>query len=133
MQSGTGDVKVTLSFDRLHDLDLHVVEPTGDRIFYQRPMSTLGGQLDLDSGARCEASVANAENVFWPPGGAPAGQYSVSVQNYQQCSPGAIAFTVTIQYGTLLETFEESFDDGTAGEQPSASNVRQIATFELDR
>jgi hypothetical protein len=133
LQSGTGDVKVTLSFDRLHDLDLHVTEPTGDQIFYQRPMSTLGGQLDLDSGARCEPSAANAENIFWPPGGAPVGQYSVSVQNYQQCSPGAIAFTVTVQHGTTLETHEGSFEDGTAGEQPTASNVRQVATFELAR
>src|SRR5207253_2613783 len=90
LQSGTGDVKVTLSFDRLHDLDLHVIEPTGDQIFYQRPASALGGRLDLDSGARCEPSAANTENIFWPPGGAPGGEYQVSVQNYQQCSPGAI-------------------------------------------
>jgi hypothetical protein len=130
--SGTGDVKVTLSFDRLHDLDLHVIEPTGDQIFYQRPGSTLGGRLDLDSGANCEPSTANTENVFWPPGGAPAGRYAVSVQNYEQCSPGAIAFDVTIEYGGRLETYEGTFADGTAGEEPTASNVRQIATFELE-
>jgi hypothetical protein len=131
VQSGTGDVKVTLSFDRLHDLDLHVVEPTGDQIFYERPASTIGGKLDLDSGAHCEPSVANTENVFWPSGGAPAGQYAVSVQNYQQCSPGAIAFTVTIAYGAAVESYEGTFPDGTAGEQPTERNVRQIATFEL--
>jgi hypothetical protein len=132
VRSGTGDVKVTLSFDRLHDLDLHVLEPTGDQIFYQRPGSTLGGRLDLDSGAHCEPSAANTENVFWPPGGAPAGRYSVSVHNYQQCSPGAIAFDVTIEYGGRLETYEGTFADGTAGEQPTASNVQQVAIFELD-
>lgn len=130
VHSGNGDVKVTLSFDRLHDLDLHVIEPSGDEIFYQRPSSVSGGKLDLDSGANCEPSPANAENIFWPPGGAPAGTYKVSVQNYQQCSPGAIAYRVRIAYDAVVQTYEGSFDDGTAGEIPSATHVKQIATFE---
>jgi hypothetical protein len=128
--SGIGDVKVTLSFDRLHDLDLHVVEPSGDQIFYQRPGSTAGGQLDLDSGANCQPSAYNVENVFWPPGGAPKGTYRVSVQNFQQCSPGEIKFTVRIAYDDVVRTYDGSFPDGTAGEQPTASNVLEIATFE---
>jgi len=88
--SGTGDVKVTLSFDRVHDLDLHVVEPNGDEIHYQQPATESGGRLDLDSGAHCLPSAANGENIYWPPGGAPSGEYVVSVQNYEQCSPGEI-------------------------------------------
>ena len=128
--SGIGDVKVTLSFDRLHDLDLHVIEPSGDQIFYQRPGSTTGGQLDLDSGANCQPSAYNSENVFWPPGGAPPGEYRVSVQNYQQCSPGEIKFTVRIAYDDVVRTYDGSFPDGSAGEAPTAANVLEIATFE---
>lgn len=128
--SGIGDVKVTLSFDRLHDLDLHVVEPRGDQIFYRTPGSTTGGQLDLDSGANCEPTPYNSENVFWPPGGAPSGTYRVSVQNYQQCSPGEIKFTVRIAYDDVVRTYDGSFPDGTAGEEPTAANVVDIATFE---
>lgn len=128
--SGIGDVKVTLSFDRLHDLDLHVIEPRGDQIFYRTPGSTTGGQLDLDSGANCEPSPYNTENVFWPPGGAPAGTYRVSVQNFQQCSPGDIKFTVRIAYDDVVRTYDGSFPDGSAGEQPTAANVLEIATFE---
>jgi hypothetical protein len=129
LMSGTGDVKVTLSFDRLHDLDLHVVEPSGDEIFYDRRFSESGGQLDLDSGSNCASTGANAENIFWPPGGAPAGDYRVSVQNYQQCSPGEIAFTVRIEHDNVVNTYTGSFAEGTAGEQPTASNVMEIATF----
>jgi hypothetical protein len=128
--SGIGDVKVTLSFDRLHDLDLHVVEPSGDQIFYRTPGSTTGGQLDLDSGANCEPSPYNTENVYWPPGGAPPGTYRVSVQNFQQCSPGEIKFTVRIAYDDVVRTYDGSFPDGSAGEQPTAANVLEIATFE---
>lgn len=130
VQSGTGDVKVTLSFDRLHDLDLHVIEPNGEEIFYDNRNSSTGGWLDLDSGSTCEASSANAENIFWPPGGAPAGQYRVTVQNYQQCSPGPIEFTVRIAYDSVVNTYTGTFADGTAGEVPSANNVREIATFQ---
>jgi hypothetical protein len=128
--SGIGDVKVTLSFDRLHDLDLHVIEPSGDQIFYHTPGSTTGGQLDLDSGANCLPSDYNTENVFWPPGGAPSGTYRVSVQNFQQCSPGEIKFTVRIAYDDQVRTYDGSFPDGSAGEQPTAANVLEIATFE---
>jgi hypothetical protein len=131
--SGTGDVKVTLSFDRLHDLDLHVTEPSGAEIYYQQPLSDSGGRIDLDSGAHCQPSASNSENIFWPPGGAPAGTYQVSVQNYQQCSPGDIAFTVTVEHDGSVEVFDGSFADGTAAEMPSASNLRQITTFEHKR
>jgi hypothetical protein len=131
--SGTGDVKVTLSYDRLHDLDLHVTEPSGDEIFYQRPMSTSGGRLDLDSGAHCQPSAANTENIFWPAGAAAAGEYRVSVQNYEQCSPGDIAFTVTVEHDGTRETFDGSFPDGTAGETPTAANVIQLASFRHER
>jgi uncharacterized protein YfaP (DUF2135 family) len=124
-------VKVTLSFERVHDLDLHVIEPTGDEIFYQQPASASGGRLDLDSGAHCEPGASTSENVFWPAGGAPAGQYRVSVQNYQQCSPGAIAFTLTVAYDQTVETYEGSFADATAGELATPANVVQVASFEL--
>lgn len=127
--SGTGDVKVTLSFDRLHDLDLHVIEPSGDEIFHERPSSSSGGKLDLDSGANCEPSAANSENIFWPPGGAPSGEYRVSVHNYQQCTPGAIPFTVRVAYDGVLETYEGSFADATAGEMMTTTNVAQVVTF----
>jgi hypothetical protein len=130
VHSGTGDVKVTLSFDRLHDLDLHVIEPSGDEIYFDRRVTGSGGQLDLDSGSRCDPSPANSENIFWPPGGAPAGLYKVSVQNFQQCSPGPIAFRVRIAYDGVVQVYDGSFDDGTAAEAPSATNVKQIATFE---
>jgi hypothetical protein len=133
VHSGTGDVKVTLSFDRLHDLDLHVIEPNGDEIFYQRPESVTGGRLDLDSGANCLPSPAHSENIFWPSGGAPAGEYRIHVQNFQSCTAGKIAFTVTVAHGGTVQTFNNEFADGTAGEAPGAANVIPITAFRHER
>lgn len=131
--SGTGDVKVTLSFGRLHDLDLHVIEPNGDEIYYQHPVTDSGGRLDLDSGLHCQPSAANGENIFWPPGAAPVGEYRVSVQNYEQCTPGDIAFSVIVEHDGKRETFDGSFRDGTAGEPVTADNVIQITSFRHER
>jgi hypothetical protein len=115
VQSGSGDVKITLSFDRVHDLDLHVVEPNGEEIFFENNASATGGQLDLDSGEHCQPSAANSENIFWPPGEAPTGEYRISVVNYEHCTPGPIEFSVRIAYDSSIETFRGSFPDGSLG------------------
>ncbi len=129
IQSGTGDVKITLSWDRLHDLDLRVVEPSGEVIRYSNQSSGTGGALDLDSGANCSPSPANSENIFWPSGGGPTGQYVVSVHNYQQCTPGPIDYTVRVVYDNVVNTYKGTFAEGTASETESAANVHEIARF----
>lgn len=123
VQSGIGDVKITLSFDRLYDLDLHVVEPNGEEISYENDSSATGGQLDLDSGAHCMPSPANSENIFWPREGAPEGAYHVTVVNYEQCSPGEIAFSVRVAHDNIVDTFKGSFADATVG------SVFEVTTF----
>jgi hypothetical protein len=124
VQSGTGDVKITLSFDRVHDLDLHVIEPNGEEVSYLNDASATGGKLDLDTGANCQAGGAMSENIFWPPGGAPPGEYRVTVHNYEQCTPGAISFSVRIAHDDVVDTYTGSFADGTTG------TVAEVATFQ---
>jgi hypothetical protein len=123
VQSGTGDVKVTLSFDRVHDLDLHVIEPNGEEVFFENSSSATGGELDLDSGEHCAPSAANSENIFWPPSGAPTGEYRVSVVNYEHCTPGIIEFSVRIAHDNSIDTYNGSFADGSVGERVD------VATF----
>jgi hypothetical protein len=123
VQSGVGDVKVTLSFDPAHDLDLHVVEPGGEEISFLHPTSKNGGALDLDSGSNCVPSAASSENIFWPAGSAPRGDYRVTVQLFEQCSPGPIDFTVRVENAGQVDTYRGSFADGTGG------TLSEIVTF----
>jgi hypothetical protein len=130
VQSGTGDVKITLSWDRLHDLDLHVIEPSGAEVQFTAPASATGGTLDLDSGINCMPSQANTENIFWPPQGAPPGQYIVTVHNYQQCTPGALEYSVRVAYDNVVNTYTGTFADGTAGEAVTAGTVKEVVRFQ---
>jgi hypothetical protein len=123
IQSGVGDVKVTLSFEPTHDLDLHVFEPSGVEISYRRKTSASGGRLDLDSGSNCTPGRSNAENIFWPAGSAPVGEYRVTVQDFEQCERGGIDFTVRVENGGLVDLYRGRFEDGAEGD------VRDIVTF----
>ena len=84
---GTGDVQVTLLWEDYNDIDLHVIDPSGEEIYYSHPTSVSGGQLDVDSNGGCGANVTNSpvENIFWPTEGGPDGEYSVYVEYYARC------------------------------------------------
>ncbi|MBQ8462682.1 MAG: hypothetical protein IJ544_01010 [Prevotella sp.] len=77
---GNGDLKVTLQWEFYADIDLHVVEPSGEEIDYTHKHSRSGGELDVDdtSGGR-----GSAENIFWQ-SNPPRGQYQVSLVYYAE-------------------------------------------------
>ncbi len=91
---GTGDVQATLTWSGVCDLDLHVIDPSGTEIEYSNPRSPTGGQLDVDD--QGEGGGTHVENVFWPTGGAPRGQYTVYVQNYASNGAGSCAYTLVV-------------------------------------
>jgi hypothetical protein len=113
---GTGDVQVTLQWSSQADLDLHIFEPDGTEIFYDAPgPSASGGQLDVDSNAKCDPG-ASVENVFWPSGAAPEGDFTAIVYGFginpaegKPCGNGDYVLTITVAGET--QTFE-----GTVGQ-----------------
>lgn len=78
----TGDVRISLLWDNRNDLDLYVIEPSGDCIFYGNTVSRVtGGMLDVDVNVRGETTKP-VENIFWPKGMVPEGRLRVFVQLY---------------------------------------------------
>lgn len=80
---GTGSVRVSLSWNVVTDLDLHVRVPNGEWISYENPI-TQYGQLDVDdcvSGACINPDGTHVENVFLD-ANAPRGSYGVMIVNY---------------------------------------------------
>lgn len=96
---GTGDVQITLRWRTLADLDLHVVDPHGEEIYFQHMEAQSGGTLDVDANYPCnERSLTPVENVFWPPGESPSGTYQVRVHYHPECGDvGPTAYEVIIR------------------------------------
>jgi hypothetical protein len=113
---GTGDVQITLEWFSNADLDLAVTDPTGDRLsFGNRGPNATGGQLDVDSNVGCPDGVSSGvENVFWPPGGAPAGAYVVEVNGFSVgsggCGGGDYILTIRVA-GADDQVFRDSVGD----------------------
>lgn len=107
---GTGDIQATLTWESTNDLDLWVTDPAGETIFFQEPFAASGGRLDVDANAGCqELTTTPVENIFWPSGEAPSGEFRVEVQYYQQCESSA----ATSYHVRLLIDGEESEFEGT--------------------
>jgi hypothetical protein len=98
--AGSGDVQITLVWSDTNDLDLRVVEPSGTVIYYGNKTSPTGGTLDVDANAGCNGTTSSpVENVFWPVGQAPTGEYRVVVSYYEGCTDPEVPsnFTVNIK------------------------------------
>lgn len=94
---GTGDVQVTLRWDSAADIDLHVIDPADEEIWYSNPAAASGGQLDVDANGNC-GDDPPVENIFWERGAAPFGAYVVRVNYYQDCGTSApVDYEVTIR------------------------------------
>ena len=117
----TGDVQVNVHWDTDNDVDLHVVAPNGEEIFWAQPDGASGGQLDLDSNAACYIDGINNENIYWPTGGAPEGEYIVRVDLWASCDNQDVEYKVTVVLGgTDVSVYDGSFvpadaDGGGAG------------------
>ena len=77
-----GDVHVSIAWDNVNDLDLHVIEPSGEEISFSHRKSATGGELDVDMNAGAQRSLEPVENIYWPNGHAPKGHYKILVVYY---------------------------------------------------
>ena len=113
----SGDVQISLEWSNGNDLDLWVICPSGEKIYFQHRRSACRGNLDVDMNAGGVDSVTPVENVFWPPRRAPRGRYQVYVHHYRSHGfPDPSSFRVRIKYGGRSKDFTGSVSRG----QPAA-------------
>jgi hypothetical protein len=125
---GTGDVRVTLAWATSDDLDVHVIEPSNEEIYYGHLTSATGGRLDVDSNAACTNPQTNpVENIFWATGTAPFGTYTVLVDYYRHCSSDTeVPFSVNI-----LVDGTQTFFDGVLNTADSCGACTSCGTCSL--
>lgn len=104
---GTGALQVSLSWDQLDDVDLHLFEPDGTEIYYGNLSSVkyendemvVYGILDLDSNPGCSIDGINNENITYEKN-VKHGTYTVAVDLYEKCasSTAGAKYSVTAIY-----------------------------------
>lgn len=118
--TNVGDVIVRLRWGETADLDLYVTDPDDDTVYYKELTVDSGGQLDRDSNGYCKRPLTTnpAENIFWPTGGAPSGEYLAVVHYADECnSEGAVTFELLIKVdGDTVYNEEHTLDPGESFE-----------------
>jgi hypothetical protein len=79
----TGDIQISLIWNNYNDLDLHVITPRNENIFFGHRRSRCAGILDVDMNAGGGTSREPVENIYWPKGRAPYGKFKVAVHHYR--------------------------------------------------
>lgn len=93
------------------DLDLYVITPNGNTIYY-RNTSADNGTLDVD--CKCSSCPQGPnENIYWVNGTAPRGTYQVYVKYYDKCSGSSTyqssTYTLRIlNQNTVIQAFTGS-------------------------
>lgn len=101
------DIRASLIWNNRNDLDLHIITPTREEIYYANKRADCGGWLDTDMNVNGETDTP-VENTRWSRGRARPGRYYVFVRNYRFHSPQSLPtpFKVELQVGENFFSFE---------------------------
>jgi hypothetical protein len=116
-----GDPQFSLAWNNRNDLDLHVIDPAGNHIWYRQRTSPTGGELDVDANAdRLRTTERPVENIYWPPANAPEGVYTVYVHHYaNHGAPDPTPYTLRITIDGRTREFQGSLRHGEQSQQMS--------------
>ena len=109
LEAGTGEITVSLIWSTHDDLDLHVITPEGNRIYYANRTAD-GGTLDIDMNASSyDLADFPVENIYFP---APmGGHYEIYVRDYRDRTEEMSTFyIVRVQIGDDVQEFEGEID-----------------------
>jgi hypothetical protein len=116
-----GDPQFSLAWNNRNDLDLHVIDPAGNHIWYRQRTSPTGGELDVDANAdQLRTTERPVENIYWPPDNAPEGVYKVYVHHYaNHGAPDPTPYTLRITIGGRTREFQGSLRHGEKSQRMS--------------
>ncbi len=122
------DVRASLIWNNRNDLDLHVVTPGGEEIYYAHKQSQCGGWLDVDMNVQGE-SLKPVENVRWKTGEAPPGHYKIFVQNYKFHERGRkpTEFRLEVEVNGEVQHF-----DGVVSPKKETGGKSNVTVYEFD-
>jgi len=122
------DLRASLLWNNRNDLDLHVITPAGEHIYYGDKQASCGGWLDVDMNPRGETTKP-VENVRWAKGAARPGRYKIFVRNYGFHEPerAPTPFKVELEVGGTIKHVE-----GVMSPHGQTGEASDIVVGELD-
>ncbi|MCU0684318.1 MAG: hypothetical protein MUF34_19100 [Polyangiaceae bacterium] len=122
------DVRASLLWNNRNDLDLHVIAPSGEHIYFGHKRSACAGWLDVDMNVSGNTTTP-VENIRWARGAAPGGRYRVIVQNYRfhERDEQPTPFKVEVEIGGEIYHFYNTISPHRETRGPS-----DIVVFEFD-
>jgi hypothetical protein len=127
-----GPLEIALVWHNKNDLDLHVIPPSKEEIFYKHKKSKCGGEQDVDMNVDLKgASKRPVEHVVWAKK-APAGKYQVWVHHYQNHGGSDCKdpthFVVTVQTKEALKIFR-----GEVSFKGTDKSKKMVVEFNIDK
>lgn len=104
-------LRVSLGWYNKDDLDLHVIEPNGNRIYYANKIGRTGGQLDVDMNAWGNYVRDAVENIRWL-SRVQDGVYLVEVNNFNRREAIDQGFTLEVDFRGKVQHFTFDKDPG---------------------
>ena len=118
-----GSFTVTLTWDGLGDVDLHVFEPNGSHVYYEVDQGVVG-YLDVDN------VVANGPEHYYASCDSrilESGIYRIGINNYR----GASGRTATLQVASARDGVLATRSLGVGPERGSSGNQSPIPVFNI--
>jgi hypothetical protein len=123
-----GPVKITASWSGPADVDLHVIEPSGNEIYWGNTASPTGGALNIDANAGCTQNTGIDQEIVQWMNAAPSGTYTVRLDYYENCGAAQTSYSVTINNGSItLGPFTGTFTG--IGDVGALGSGTTITTF----
>lgn len=99
------EIRCSLIWESLTDLDIHCITPNGRHIYWQNRRQNLdNGMLDVDANGVDESTMTPVENIRWI-SNAPNGHYKFYVHNYNDRNNGNNPFRVELEAGGQVYTY----------------------------
>ncbi|MHA1302119.1 MAG: hypothetical protein ACTSPI_00255 [Candidatus Heimdallarchaeaceae archaeon] len=98
-------LRLSLSWFNIDDLDIHVVEPNRNHIYYGNKHSLTSGHLDVDMNVTNFVKDA-VENIVWTrKDKMKKGTYGVKINNFSKRETSDVGFAVEMEIGGQVNTY----------------------------